>query len=1084
MPQRFTYLGKIRNDSPLSKVIASLNEQQRSAPLKVRFEGKWKGMLHLDYPRAAVWAKMMDYLQENNRPVYVEMDIETSVITKFCIPKAETVLRIQPGEETDYIYFSSSQPRHYLRHNLPQYADFIKTLQNSLSINKPKLVTATHDDFEIIDVREIPPSFGIDGPPDPPPPPVPDPSVTPSRATDLFNMMKAETCSPCSSTSPCISFKYPYDGCWIRAHMMCYLMIAQGETPEKIWIQGGLTALSENVPECHVNWGWHVAPTLMVTQTAGPDIKMVIDPSLCDSPVTPEFWKSLQGDGSASLTPTSWDIYNYISSTTATASQSRADNDMQMYRLLLDELCSDYGSSPYECPILKKCFFIVDRSTVSKDEVDTMINAGIPAIVDSAFYVVVDGFTPADFGITAASLSGIPAIHPVLNFAPAFPQMFIELMPGIGLEDPFHLIRRQRITWTYRIRFTGSGGFINELEDITINASITSIINPVATVMSSAQIDLITQPNPYETDGQTYWLSTDLRVFQIKTGDSQFNKQMLSDPNDFITSVINNLNMGTSGSQTFDTISTDEQTSKLELSHDINGVNIYNFAVAKVRYRGGFLAATNVRVFFRLFPASSTSLEYNQATTYRRILKAGAVKPLLGIIDGETVTIPCFANARVDSSLTAMTDQFDPANVQTFAPIAGGNESAYYFGCWLDINQTQPQFPINPSPMDGPYPAASRITIQQLVRNEHQCLAAEIAFDPTPIQTGTSPALSDKLAQRNLAIIESANPGDWASHRIPHTFEIKPTRPVRGITQEVPDELMINWGHTPAGSIATLHFSGIFVDDILQLEIKNYRSNHLIRIDANTLQLETGGISYIPLPGGRDLPVPVLLMIDLPSGVKDGQVFKLVVRQVINDKANSERLSAGIRRILGSFQITIPVTKKQNMLFREEILLSNLRWIQKSIPLTNRWYPVFSKYTNQIAKRVDALGGISVHVLASPGGDWKQKYSSCRNFSLSVIISIAALLIVSGILNGRIILLADLIIIEFLLFLFNFWIKKCEPSKCRKTLSVLLGMAIGSASLIILFFMGLSAPQLLSVLISGVILSAVLLIYGKIKKCF
>src|SRR6266851_236033 len=104
MPKRNIYLGKIRNSIPLSKMVASMTERERASPLKVHFEGEWIGFLHPDYPRAAVWARMIDYLQENNRPAYVEMDIETNVITRFCIPNAETVLQIQTGEETDYIY--------------------------------------------------------------------------------------------------------------------------------------------------------------------------------------------------------------------------------------------------------------------------------------------------------------------------------------------------------------------------------------------------------------------------------------------------------------------------------------------------------------------------------------------------------------------------------------------------------------------------------------------------------------------------------------------------------------------------------------------------------------------------------------------------------------------------------------------------------------------------------------------------------------------------------------------------------------------------------------------------------------------
>ena len=45
------------------------------------------------------------------------------------------------------------------------------------------------------------------------------------------------------------------------------------------------------------------------------------------------------------------------------------------------------------------------------------------------------------------------------------------------------------------------------------------------------------------------------------------------------------------------------------------------------------------------------------------------------------------------------------------------------------------------------------------------------------------------------------------------------------------------------------------------------------------------------------------------------------------------------------------------MLPRETRLLSVLRWILKSVPEDDRWYPVFSRYVGLIGDRVGALGG-------------------------------------------------------------------------------------------------------------------------------
>jgi hypothetical protein len=1087
MSKQNVFLSNIRNLSPLREILAARPLQEQAQIVTVIFEGDRVGLLDLSYPRATVWAKMIDYLQKNNRPVYVEIDPDTNVITKLYIPDAARVWQINSqGEEVVYVVFHTSSARHYLRRSHPDYQKMLDALQAALDTDSLILVTSTHNDFEIIDVRPLPSSFGTEEPPAPPAPQVPDPSVEWDRALELFNMMKAQSCVPCSAVDPCIPFRYPYDGCWIRAHLMCYLMRGEGETPEKIWIDHSsghsLLALSSNVPECQVVWGWHVAPTLMVKQASGPDIKMVIDPSLCDKPVTFEEWKSLQGDLSATLTSSSWDKYGHSG---GTATQAQANNDMEEYRLKLDELCSDYGTSPYVCPIVKNSFFIVDRSTISKDEIDAMLSIGSPAVIEATFFVVVDGFTPADLGITNSTLVGIPNIKPILTISPAVSQMTLEVMPNIGLEDPVHLIRRQRITWKYKSSFTGTSGFVSELQELNLSASI-------STVSASAKIFLVTQPNPYEIDGETAWLSTDLRVFQIKAGESRFGNTMSTDASDFISTVVNNLNNGTTGGQTFESISVDQQTSKLELSQSVGGIQVYNFAIAKVRYRALSVSAQGVRVFFRLFPASSTSLEYNQATTYRRAIQGGAVKPLLGIIGGEVVTIPCFAAARVDSSSTAMTEQADPANVQTIPANAVGNEVIRYFGCWLDINQTQPQFPINPVPTDGPYPAMNRKTIQELIRNQHQCLVAEIAFDPAPIPNGASPSTSDKLAQRNLAIVESANPGNLASHRIPHTFEIRPTQSKRG-DDELPDELMIDWGNTPVGSSATLYLPSVDTNNILKLAVKVYRSHTLIRIDAHTLQCETGGITYIPIPQSEGANYVGMMSVDLPETVKKGQVFTIVVRQVTSAVRGHTTLThesiaaispARDRRILGSFQITIPVRVKEEMLVREERLLSNLRWIESAIPANNRWALVFGKYVMAIAERVDALGGDSEKVGASPAGEWKEAYRRCLFFTIATILLIVILLVGIGASGSGLMTTIDILIFALLTGMVYFWLNKCRPKMCKLLRTLIAGAGIGTLILAVLALLGLPTPQLIATFVTGAGITAVAAIVGWVKHCF
>jgi hypothetical protein len=206
-------------------------------------------------------------------------------------------------------------------------------------------------------------------------------------------------------------------------------------------------------------------------------------------------------------------------------------------------------------------------------------------------------------------------------------------------------------------------------------------------------------------------------------------------------------------------------SNKLELSRMVGGVRVLNFAVARVRYRANTQDAIDVRVFFRTFNAMVSDLSYTSDTdaemqNYRRT-NSGTI-PLLGINSftsgggNQIVSIPYFSERRINTATQSMTSQHDNTNKQTLLH-AGAAEAHTYFGCWLDFNQTDPQFPVNiPRGNDGPF--TGRVPIFQLVRDSHQCLVAEIRFQPgatDAISNGATPASSDRLAQRNLVLVES-----------------------------------------------------------------------------------------------------------------------------------------------------------------------------------------------------------------------------------------------------------------------------------------------------------------------------------------
>lgn len=720
----------------------------------------------------------------------------------------------------------------------------------------------------------------------------------------------------------------------------------------------------------------------------------------------------------------------------------------------------------------------MDRSTISDDEIEAMLLSSSQARVKDAFYIVLDGYSPNQLGFSSPTMQH----QPTLSISPNVTGMMPLTAERIEFEYPTHLNRRQRLTWVYHIDFIDISGFTNPLRIITLQATMD-------TQTASGTLYLIQQQNPYEVDGSVSWLSADLRVFQIKAGESRFGLTMGSNANTFITQVLDDLNdpNNDTADQTFESISTDQQTSRLELSEKVGvgGVAVYNFAITRTRYRSAVMDATDVRVFFRLFPWETSSVEYNLATGYRRYQSGSLVVPLLGKKNNDVTSIPCFASPRINSANDSMTAQTDAPNVRTIAKDTSGAEVSQYFGCWLDINQLQEQFPLQfPSTnIDGPY-TSNRKTIQEHIRNEHQCLVAEIVFLPAQAQQGSTPSNSDKLAQRNLAIVETANPGKVSSRRIPQTFEIQPS-----LSTVEHDELMIDWGNVPAGSVATVYLPGISSREVLTLASSKYRHHRLKRIDEHTIKFETGGISYLPIPF-VDGSIPGLLTIDLPEGIKKGEVFTVVVRQVTGVRQQHDlRLKmqeqlVNCRHIVGSFQLTIPVRDKADILPAQERLLSNLRWIEHAIPPGDRWAPVFGKYVAQVAARVDALGGNSNRVAPSASGQWQEAYRICLLMMLITILLIAALVVGSGTQTGGVVVLGGISVVALLAGTVYLWRKKCRPTTCQLLRALLAGSTAGAIFLALVLLFGQPTPSLIAALLVSAGVSAATAIVSWLKGCY
>jgi hypothetical protein len=642
--------------------------------------------------------------------------------------------------------------------------------------------------------------------------------------------------------------------------------------------------------------------------------------------------------------------------------------------------------------------FLLVRNPISQDEVDARRKlgnsvGGLP--IQDAFQVIVDGFTALGLGIHNAQDQGLLSVPSPANG-------MIITCTGNTADTGIYSNQIQRFTFSYEINFPNDStftAFTGESQTFPLTATVGT--GPYA-ISGSALLTLIKNPDPFILHGDTPWLSIDLRVFPVRAGGTAPNTNnpttMGSNAQDapqFIQQL-----MQTITPDQFDGMLTDEQASALYTQPvDESQDSVFNFALAKVHYIGVDPNPFSVSVFFRLFPTQTTSVDYDyttsltQAANYRRATNPNDNQPipLAGFQGNEYTTIPFFAAPRISN--TSMNMQTDPNNVQVFQANANGSEVIHFFGCWLDINQPFKPDPSNPTltiqnnvlplqvptNIDGPFTDA--VPIQSLVRGLHECLIAEIFYEPTPIPLGSNPGNWDKLAQRNIAW------SDAGSATAVTTIDIKPTLPNLPLGQ-TPDELMIDWGNTRSDGLAQIYLPAVSIVDVLKMATDMYALNRLTQVDNHTVGCPVGGISYIPIPPGLGINYAGLFTIDMPDNLPKGESFTIAVSQLTNasgqlaptppippvpqiqTQSNAVVLPQTInwRRICGSFQLTIPIRDKAAILPREEINLSVLRYIAQTIPVSSRWHPVFLRYVEVNAGRVATFGGDPTTILPSPIG--------------------------------------------------------------------------------------------------------------------
>lgn len=373
--------GIVRFEPSLDRPPAELLRTGRG--LTVELEGERHVRLDSADPRSAGFAQVLEGLRNQRLPVYLEIDPTTSTITRLLIPRVGRIADVRSTEQGALdIELQPSHARHVLRLGEPDSANLERELREAHASGTPVIVTED-DGHYIIDVRAFTPGPNVALPPFPepqlPPPEVPSrpawllkwiirplrrlwwwlcwlwwwlrcPST--ARAQQIFDAMAAASCDPLTVPAPCIPFLYPDDGCWARAHEMCRLMIKMGLSPRKVWISAStvLHVNTRNNPACFVDWGWHVAPTLLVR---GPSFfqvqSRVIDPSLFTTPVAETTWKSVQGDANATLTET--DASQFWQWGGSDPSYSDTNYYLAYYRIDLQYRSINHGPPPYaNCP--------------------------------------------------------------------------------------------------------------------------------------------------------------------------------------------------------------------------------------------------------------------------------------------------------------------------------------------------------------------------------------------------------------------------------------------------------------------------------------------------------------------------------------------------------------------------------------------------------------------------------------------------------------------------------------------------------------------------------------------------------------
>jgi hypothetical protein len=625
-------------------------------------------------------------------------------------------------------------------------------------------------------------------------------------------------------------------------------------------------------------------------------------------------------------------------------------------------------------------YFAVAKNSFTKAEV------GSGASFPNAFWIVLQGYTGLEnVGIAniTSSLVG-PGTGVTISVGPR------------QLESTLQIGTPQRILYPCTINFNSAAaaqfpavGDPPKAAAMTASFLIPTIPPQPTGIGCVGEIQLVTGADPFfrsiAPDGKgVYYLSQDLRVFTVTPGVNS--QPILRSPGapslnpasttaidrnagyQYCQALLNWLSNNLSDSGGVDpftllpnqgnALTADASVSPTSFNAaSSNYFTNYNFAVARVRMNGS-TGTDAVKVFFRLFTSQTADTDYNEPVTYPTV----SGSPVVGLSES---TIPFFATGNYSSN----TD-YSGASVNN-KPISdpSSSEKWVYFGCFLNIYDLAN--------------TVGSIPILAKLGGTHHCLVAEISFGGTPIPTvagqTASPSNCDKLAQRNITVIRSDNPGGPETHLVPQTFDLRPSPAVRGA---VPDELQIEWGNTVPGSTASIYWPAANIADVLALSKRLYATHQLTASqtepDTIACTVPAEGYTYIPIPfgsGPNAENLASLLTVQLPQGIVQGQEFLITVRRLatrqqrLHVKAAATPSASGWRYVTGSFALKIPVSVPAEMLPIERDTQAIIAWrLNQLQPSSSRWYKVLQRYLGHVNQRVNGLAGKELPFVPSPLG--------------------------------------------------------------------------------------------------------------------